>query len=61
MKSITRYLRQTNKSQAQLARDCGMAATSINNLLKGRRSAGLVTLRKLAKGTGLSIEELVKS
>ena len=61
MQIIYDYLRLTGISQADLARKAGMEPTVLNNLLRGRRNPGMITLKQLNKATGITIENLVSA
>jgi transcriptional regulator with XRE-family HTH domain len=61
MQIIYDYLKLTGISQADLARKAEIEVTVLNNLLKGRRKPGMITIKRLHRATGISLENLVRA
>jgi len=59
-KRIATIRRERSLTQEQLADRIELAADTIRTIEQGRRWARLTTLHKLAKGLGVSIDELFK-
>ncbi len=55
------YLRKSKKmSQLDLSLEAGVTKNYICDLEHGRRNPSLLTLEKIAKGLGVSVDELLK-
>ncbi len=61
MKIIYDYMQLVGMTQADLASRAGMDVSALNNLLRGRRKPGMITLKQLNKATGITIENLVRA
>lgn len=59
MKILYDYLKLTGTTQQQLADRMEMDLPALNGLLRGRRKAGLSTLERLHKATGISMQILI--
>ena len=57
--NIKRVRKQHNISQRELALRCDYEKTTISRIEAGRTNVTLLTLRKLADGIGVSINELI--
>jgi transcriptional regulator with XRE-family HTH domain len=55
------YLRkERKKSQLDLALDAGVAKNYISDVENGRRNPSILVLGKIAKGLGITLEELFR-
>lgn len=60
MKSIRKALKRKNITQRQLAERVGISESFLGRVLSGKRKMSYVTLRKMAKHTGVRIDVLVR-
>jgi plasmid maintenance system antidote protein VapI len=61
MKIIREFLDLTGMRQVDLARKAEIDPAVLNSLLQGRRKAGMTTIVRLHRATGISIANLVTS
>lgn len=57
---LAREIRQRGWSQRGAAAKLGMAPTTLNNMIHGRYSPDLATLRKIADGLSVSVVALIE-
>lgn len=60
MESIRKYLKDEEVSQRQLAASLGISEEHLSRIISRQRGASLSLLRKIAKQTGISIDQLAK-
>jgi len=61
MKALDSYLKSTKTSQAEFARRVGVSQPTISDLIRGQHSPSVDLLKRIAKKTGLSLDQLVSS
>lgn len=59
--NIKRVRKQHNISQRELALRCDYEKTTISRIEAGRTNITLLTMKKLADGIGVQIEDLIKT
>lgn len=59
MQALDSYLKATNTTQTEFARRVGVSQPTISDIINKRHSPSVDLLKRIAKETGLSIDELL--
>jgi len=61
MKALDSWLKATNTTQTAFARRVGVSQPTISDIIRGEHFPSVELLKRIAKETGLSLDELVAS
>jgi transcriptional regulator with XRE-family HTH domain len=59
MKALESYLKSTNTSQTEFARQVGVSQPTISDIIRGEHSPSVKLLKRISKKTRLSLDQLL--